>query len=179
MWTTHFPRSAFGPVEGRTLLGLAEVRVFRMAAPQLLTRVKRTELKGMRARRRLLHRMIGWLVCWLVGWAGHDHYKVIIADWNSILVQFHFQRYIISFLQTYLDPSLSMKKKKMQSFEMNDDDSSLCHLQCPCCVFFVFCVDHLHAHMCWVSWGSWFTFVNTKRHSVKPTGAGSHGHMVK
>lgn len=50
---TYFARSTFGPVEGRALLGLAEVRVVGVTAPQLLTRVERAELKDSKEKRLL------------------------------------------------------------------------------------------------------------------------------
>ena len=42
---THLSGSTLGPVQGRALLGLAEVRVVRVTAPKLLTWVERAELK--------------------------------------------------------------------------------------------------------------------------------------
>lgn len=53
MGGTYFARSTFGPVEGRALLGLAEVRVVGVTAPQLLTRVERAELKDSKEKRLL------------------------------------------------------------------------------------------------------------------------------
>lgn len=42
---SHLSRRTLRPVDRRTLLGLTEVLVIRMTAPQLLTRVIRTELE--------------------------------------------------------------------------------------------------------------------------------------
>lgn len=42
---TYLPRSALRPIERRALLGLAEVRVIWMAAPQLLTGVECAKLE--------------------------------------------------------------------------------------------------------------------------------------